>query len=90
MANGLKKNLERVVEGWKTCGKLWKLRWRLLGEAVDDKDWGDALHHLVGGFLSDALQALYRTQLYLIIIGGGVYLVSLTGLYSWPLSWTGF
>ena len=90
MANGIKKNWERVKEGWEAFGRSCKVRWELLGEAVDKGEWSDVFHHLVGGFLSDALQDLYRTHLYLIIVALAVYLGSLTGLYEWPLSWTGF
>lgn len=90
MADGLRKNWQRVVEGWESFGRSCRVRWRNLGAAVDDRDWKQAIHHLVGGFLSDALQDLYRTWLYLIILLAGVWLVSLTGAFNWPLTWTGF
>lgn len=90
MGDGIRKNWQRVVEGWQTFGRSCRIRWRLLRQAAYRKEWGDVLHHLVGGFLSDALQDLYRTWLYLIIVVVGVWLVSLTGAFNWPLTWTGF
>jgi hypothetical protein len=90
MIDNIKTNARKVREGWQTFGRSCRIRWRLLGQAADDKEWGDVLHHLVGGFLSDALQDLYRTWLYLIIVVVGVWLVSLTGAFNWPLTWTGF
>lgn len=92
MADGIVKNLQVVWRQIESSAFVWRTditdTWDRLGEAVDDKDWLEVGHLLLAA-AGDTLRfflRLDRLWLYVFL----AWLVSLTGAFNWPLSWTGF
>lgn len=89
MPDGIKKNAQRVGEGIRAWWWALKDTWEDIGEALDDRDLGELLH-LFTRIINDTVKLPHRLWTYVIVVGLAVWLGSLTGLYSWPISWTGF
>lgn len=90
MADGFKKNLERIAEGWQATWKEWTEH--DIPEtiaAIKDKKPLRALHE-ASGLLSTMIREAYRTWFYLIIVGFLVWVVAHWAPYQWPLEWRGF
>lgn len=94
MADGILKNLQVVLRQIRASAAAWWSditdTWERLGEAVDDKDWLELLHLFLAA-LGDTLRfflRLDRLWLYVLV----AWLVSLTGLYQFPVAvqWVGF
>lgn len=88
MSDGIKKNAEKVVEGLRHWWWALKDTWDDIGAAVDDKDIGEVFH-LLTRIINDTVKIPHRLWTYTIVVGLFAYLGTYTGLYNWPLSWTG-
>lgn len=94
MADGILKNIQVVIEQVRDSLSVWWAdigdTWERIGEAVDDGNYVRLPHLLLAG-VGDTMRLLFRMDrlwLYVFV----AWLVSLTGLYQFPVSvqWLGF
>ena len=64
MFNSIKKNFQRVMDGWDDMLEEWAEQTPKIKSAVERKDWRAALHH-VSGYREAAQQHLYKVWFYL-------------------------